>query len=41
VRPPGHGYLFVIQQLTRSRTGMPRPGVAIYQIVLTGYIQTK
>jgi hypothetical protein len=38
VRPPCHGYLFVIQQLTEVRPGCQDPGMAIYQIVLTGYM---
>jgi len=39
VRPPCHGYLFVIQQLTEVRARCQDPGMAIYQIVLTDYIQ--
>jgi len=39
VRPPCHGYLFVIQQLTEVRAGCQDPGIAIYQIVLTDYIE--
>jgi len=39
VRPHRHGYLFVIQQLTEVRTCCQDPGMAIYQIVLMGYIQ--
>jgi hypothetical protein len=38
VRPLCHGYLFVIQQLTEVRPGCQDPGMAIYQIVLTGYM---
>src|ERR1700760_4090571 len=38
VRPPCHGYPFVIQQLTEVEPGCQDPGLAIYQIVLTGYI---
>ena len=34
-----HGYLFVIQQLTEVRPRCQDPGMAIYQIVLTDYIQ--
>src|SRR5690349_20008498 len=39
VRPPCHGYLFVTQQLTEVRARCQDPGMAIYQIVLTDYIQ--
>jgi len=39
VRSPCHGYLFVIQQLTEVRAGCQDPGMAIYQIVLTGYAE--
>jgi hypothetical protein len=38
VRPRCHGYLFVMQQLTEVRPRCQDPGMAIYQIVLTGYI---
>jgi len=38
VRPPCHGYLFVIQQFTEVRPGCQDPGMAIYQIVLMGYM---
>jgi len=38
VRPLRHGYLFVIQQLTEVRPRCQDPGMAIYQIVLTGYM---
>jgi hypothetical protein len=38
VRPLCHGYLFVIQQLTEVGPGCQDPGMAIYQIVLTGYM---
>jgi len=38
VRPLCHGYLFVIQQLTEVRPGCQDPGMAIYQIVLMGYM---
>jgi hypothetical protein len=41
VRPPCHGYLFVIQQLTEVRPGCQDPGMAIYQIVLTGYMHVR
>jgi len=41
VRPPCHGYLFVIQQLTEVRPGCQDPGMAIYQIVLMDYIQGR
>ena len=41
VRPLCHGYLFVIQQLTEVRPGCQDPGMAIYQIVLTGYTEPK
>jgi|SRR5580658_2686703 hypothetical protein len=34
-----HGYLFVIQQLTEVRPGCQDPGMVIFQIVLTGYMQ--
>jgi hypothetical protein len=39
VRPPSHGYLFVIKELTEVRASLPRPGMAISQIVLMGYVQ--
>jgi hypothetical protein len=41
VRPLCHGYLFVIQQLTEVRPGCQDPGMAIYQIVLTGYMHVR
>jgi hypothetical protein len=40
VRPPCHGYLFVIQQLTEIRPRCQDPGMVIYQIVLTDYMKS-
>jgi hypothetical protein len=42
VRVCGHpvtSYLFVIKELTEVRASLPRPGMAISEIVLMGYVQ--
>jgi hypothetical protein len=36
---PSHGYRFVIKELTEVGASLPRPGMAISEIVLMGYIQ--
>ena len=41
VRPRCHGYLFVTQKLTEVRARCQDPGMAIYQIVLTGYTEAR
>jgi hypothetical protein len=36
---PSHGYRFVIKEFTEVGASLPRPGMVISEIVLTGYIQ--